>query len=47
MPGDHPALDILNTVARVEGELVDSLRTDREVLEDALQRSHEQRLIRV
>jgi predicted RNA-binding Zn ribbon-like protein len=30
--GDHPALDILNTVERVEGELVDSLQTDRDVL---------------
>ena len=32
MLGDHPALDILNTVERVEGELVDSLQTDRDVL---------------
>jgi predicted RNA-binding Zn ribbon-like protein len=33
MLGDHPALDILNTVARVDGELVDSLRRDRDVLQ--------------
>ena len=33
MLGDHPALDILNTVGRVEGELVDSLQTDRDVLQ--------------
>jgi predicted RNA-binding Zn ribbon-like protein len=32
MLGDHPALDILNTVERVEGELVDSLQSDRDVL---------------
>ena len=30
--GDHPALDLLNTVSRVEGELVDSLQSDRDVL---------------
>jgi predicted RNA-binding Zn ribbon-like protein len=30
--GDHPALDILNTVARIKGELVDSLQTNRDVL---------------
>jgi predicted RNA-binding Zn ribbon-like protein len=30
--GAHPALDILNTVARVDGALVDSLRTDGDVL---------------
>jgi predicted RNA-binding Zn ribbon-like protein len=32
MLGDHPALDILNTVGRVKGELVDSLQSDRDVL---------------
>jgi predicted RNA-binding Zn ribbon-like protein len=32
MLGDHPALDILNTVARVDAELVDSLQSDRDVL---------------
>ena len=32
MLGDHPALNILNTVARVDGELVDSLRSDADVL---------------
>ena len=32
MLGDHPALDILNTVERVKGELVDSLQSDRDVL---------------
>ncbi|HEY5255829.1 MAG TPA: ABATE domain-containing protein [Acidobacteriaceae bacterium] len=32
MLGDHPALDFLNTVVRVNGELVDSLRTDDDVL---------------
>ncbi len=32
MPGDHPALDILNTVSRVDGELVDSLQSDGDVL---------------
>ena len=32
MVGDHPALVILNTVARVDGELVDSLPSDRDVL---------------
>ena len=32
MVGDHPALEILNTVARVDGELVDSLPSDRDVL---------------
>jgi predicted RNA-binding Zn ribbon-like protein len=31
MPGDHPALDILNTVSRVDGELVDSLQSDGDV----------------
>jgi predicted RNA-binding Zn ribbon-like protein len=30
--GGHPALDILNTVARVDGKLVDSLQTDDDVL---------------
>jgi predicted RNA-binding Zn ribbon-like protein len=30
--GDHPALNILNTVARIDGQLVDSLRTDGDVL---------------
>ena len=30
--GDHPALDILNTVSRVDGELVDSLQSDGDVL---------------
>lgn len=29
--GDHPALDILNTVYRVDGKLVDSLQRDRDV----------------
>jgi predicted RNA-binding Zn ribbon-like protein len=29
---DHPALDILNTVSRIDGELVDSLQSDRDVL---------------
>jgi len=32
MLGDHPALDILNTVSRVDGELVDSLQSDRDVV---------------
>ena len=32
MVGDHPALEILNTAARVDGELVDSLPSDRDVL---------------
>jgi predicted RNA-binding Zn ribbon-like protein len=32
MVGDHPALDILNTVARLGKELVDSLESDRDVL---------------
>jgi len=32
MVDDHPALDILNTVARVDGELVDSLQSDGDVL---------------
>jgi predicted RNA-binding Zn ribbon-like protein len=32
MVGDHPALEILNTAARVDGELVDSLASDRDVL---------------
>jgi predicted RNA-binding Zn ribbon-like protein len=32
MVGDHPALDILNTVSRVNGELVDSLQSDGDVL---------------
>lgn len=32
MVGDHPALEILNTAARVDGELVDSLQSDRDVL---------------
>lgn len=32
MLGDHPALDILNTVARVDGELVDSLQSGQDVL---------------
>jgi predicted RNA-binding Zn ribbon-like protein len=32
MLGDHPALDILNTVARVDGKLVDSLQSDGDVL---------------
>ena len=31
--GDHPALDFLNSVARLEGNLVDSLQSDRDVLE--------------
>lgn len=31
MLGDHPALDILNTVSRVDGELVDSLQSDHDV----------------
>ena len=30
--GDHPVLDLLNTVARVRGEPVDRLQTDRDVL---------------
>ena len=30
--GDHPALDFLNTVARVDEKLVDSLQSDRDVL---------------
>jgi predicted RNA-binding Zn ribbon-like protein len=29
--GDHPALDFLNTVARIDGVLVDSLKSDRDV----------------
>lgn len=29
--GDHPALDLLNTVLRVDGALVDVLRTDEDV----------------
>jgi len=32
MLGDHPALDILNTVVRVDGELVDFLQSDRDVV---------------
>jgi predicted RNA-binding Zn ribbon-like protein len=31
--GDHPALDFLNTVARVNGRLVDSLTSDSDVLQ--------------
>lgn len=30
--GDHPALDFLNTVVRINGELVDLLQTDDDVL---------------
>ena len=30
--GDHPALNLLNTVRRVEGALVDSLQSDPDVL---------------
>ncbi len=30
--GDHPVLDLLNTVKKVEGVLVDSLQTDEDVL---------------
>jgi len=29
---DHPALDLLNTVARIDGVLVDALKSDRDVL---------------
>jgi predicted RNA-binding Zn ribbon-like protein len=29
--GDHPALDLLNTVARLDGKLVDSLQSDSDV----------------
>jgi len=31
--GDHPALDFLNTVAKVDGKLIDSLQSDRDVLQ--------------
>ena len=31
MLSDHPALEILNTVSRVDGKLVDSLESDRDV----------------
>ena len=31
--GDHPALDFLNTLARIDGELVDSLQSDADVLQ--------------
>jgi predicted RNA-binding Zn ribbon-like protein len=31
--GDHPALDLLNTVAQVDGKLVDSLHSDSDVLQ--------------
>ena len=31
--GDHPALDLINTVARIDGELVDKWRTDADVLQ--------------
>jgi predicted RNA-binding Zn ribbon-like protein len=31
MLGDHPALEILNTVSRIDGKLVDSLESDRDV----------------
>jgi len=31
--GDHPALDFLNTVYRVNGTLVDSLQSERDVLQ--------------
>lgn len=31
--GDHPALDFLNTVVRVDEKLVDSLQSDRDVLQ--------------
>jgi predicted RNA-binding Zn ribbon-like protein len=30
--GDHPALNFLNTVVRIDGELVDSLKSDGDVL---------------
>lgn len=30
--GDHPALDFLNTVVRIDGELVDTLQNDGDVL---------------
>jgi predicted RNA-binding Zn ribbon-like protein len=33
MLGDHPALDLLNTVSRVDGALVDSLQSDGNVLQ--------------
>lgn len=33
MLGDHPALDILNTILRVDGELVDSLGSDGDALQ--------------
>jgi predicted RNA-binding Zn ribbon-like protein len=32
MHGDHPAMDFLNTVSRVDGQLVDSLQNDADVL---------------
>lgn len=32
MVGDHPALDVLNTVSRVSGELLDSFQSDGDVL---------------
>ena len=32
MLGDHPALDFMNTAARVDGELVDFLQSDRDVV---------------
>jgi predicted RNA-binding Zn ribbon-like protein len=31
MLSDHPALEILNTVSRIDGKLVDSLESDRDV----------------
>lgn len=31
--GDHPALDFLNTVVRIDGRLVDSLTSNRDVLQ--------------
>jgi predicted RNA-binding Zn ribbon-like protein len=31
--GDHPALDFLNTVARIGGTLVDSLKSDHDVVQ--------------
>ncbi|WP_263356303.1 CGNR zinc finger domain-containing protein [Acidicapsa ligni] len=31
--GDHPALDFLNTVVKIDGELTDSLQSDRDVLQ--------------
>jgi predicted RNA-binding Zn ribbon-like protein len=30
--GDHPALDILNTVARIDGQMMDFLQSDQDVL---------------